>query len=188
MKTKIAYESRWLNVHIVDKTNWTFISRRKENTGYSKKPDAVHIVASAKTNKNKKGVILIKQFRQPIGDWEWAFPAGLVEDNETAQNGAARELIEETGYMLTRIISESPSLPSSAGMTDECGSLVFGEAEFIPGSTIGVGEEQIKAFVLTRDKLKAIVNGNKGPVSSRAWPILIQLIATGSFANLIAID
>ena len=44
-------------------------------------------------------VILIEQYRHPLGRRLWELPAGLMDvDGEGAQQSAARELVEETGY------------------------------------------------------------------------------------------
>lgn len=41
---------------------------------------------------------LVRQFRPSVGEWCIEFPAGLVDEGETPQESAARELEEETGY------------------------------------------------------------------------------------------
>lgn len=43
-------------------------------------------------------LIMIKEPRTPIGLNVLAFPAGMIEDGETPEEGAIRELEEETGY------------------------------------------------------------------------------------------
>jgi len=41
-------------------------------------------------------VLLIKRRKEPFKD-RWAFPGGFVDENESLENAAARELQEETG-------------------------------------------------------------------------------------------
>lgn len=43
-------------------------------------------------------VILIKQFRPPVNGYVIELPAGLCDNDESLEDAARRELIEETGY------------------------------------------------------------------------------------------
>ena len=46
-------------------------------------------------------LVLVRQFRYPLGRVLLEFPAGKLDAGETAQRCAQRELIEETGYAAT---------------------------------------------------------------------------------------
>ena len=54
------------------------------------------VVMVAVTPENK--VVLEKQFRPPVGRAVIELPAGLVEPDESMEEAAKRELIEETGW------------------------------------------------------------------------------------------
>jgi ADP-ribose pyrophosphatase len=43
-------------------------------------------------------VVLVRQYRPPLGRLELGFPAGLVEGDEEPEAAARRELLEETGF------------------------------------------------------------------------------------------
>jgi ADP-ribose pyrophosphatase len=43
-------------------------------------------------------LVFIWNYRHPIQGWELELPAGLIDDGESPQTGARRELKEETGY------------------------------------------------------------------------------------------
>jgi ADP-ribose pyrophosphatase len=43
-------------------------------------------------------VVLVRQYRYPIGDFLWELPAGLLNPGEDPATGARRELEEETGF------------------------------------------------------------------------------------------
>ncbi len=60
-------------------------------------------------------VVLVRQYRPPIGMMELGLPAGLVEEGEEPEKAARRELSEETGYAggeweLLSSLASSPSL------------------------------------------------------------------------------
>lgn len=64
-------------------------------TGYSylAVPRAVFVVAVTPGDE----LLLVRQYRHPVRDWTLEVPAGSVQDGETPQEAAARELAEETG-------------------------------------------------------------------------------------------
>jgi ADP-ribose pyrophosphatase len=46
----------------------------------------------------EREVLLVRQYRHPIGRELWEIPGGFIEDGETAERCALRELQEETGW------------------------------------------------------------------------------------------
>src|SRR6059036_1852867 len=47
---------------------------------------------------NNNRLVFVWNYRPPIRGWELELPAGLVDDGESPQDCARRELAEETGY------------------------------------------------------------------------------------------
>src|SRR5262245_16588314 len=43
-------------------------------------------------------IVLVRQYRHAAGQYMWELVAGRMEKGESPKKGAARELIEETGY------------------------------------------------------------------------------------------
>jgi len=68
------------------------------------------------TNNGK--IILIEQFRPPVGRMVIEFPAGLRDEGESLEDAAQREMQEETGYRAGKI-KKLFAGPVSAGLSDE---------------------------------------------------------------------
>jgi len=63
-------------------------------------------------------VILVRQYRHPIGRWVWELPAGTLKPGEQAEHAAIRECHEETGLIPSRIEQIGSYYPSP-GFCDE---------------------------------------------------------------------
>jgi len=76
------------------------------------------VAVAAFTEDNK--MILTKQYRHPLGMVVYDIPGGAIEDDETPQEAALRELEEETGYTAERLekIGKFSRGPSSQAITE----------------------------------------------------------------------
>ena len=110
MKTSTLAEGRYLGLYVRD--TWEFAARTN-STG------VVGILPVTSDGR----LVLIEQFRVSVQARVVEIPAGLVGDepehiHESLAECAARELLEETGY-LAGTITPLLSGPTSAGMTSE---------------------------------------------------------------------
>jgi 8-oxo-dGTP pyrophosphatase MutT (NUDIX family) len=97
-------------------------------------------------------VIVIRQFRPPVGGYVIELPAGLCDPGEKPEDAARRELIEETGYAAgeLRFLTEGPI---SSGLSSER-LAVFAATGL---SYVGIGKrdetEDIEVIKLPLDSL-----------------------------------
>ncbi|MGB9778812.1 MAG: NUDIX hydrolase [Candidatus Bathyarchaeales archaeon] len=76
------------------------------------------VAVAAFTEDNR--MILTKQYRHPLGKIVYDIPGGAIEDGETPQEAALRELEEETGYTAEKLewIGRFSRGPSSQAITE----------------------------------------------------------------------
>jgi ADP-ribose pyrophosphatase len=128
------------------RNGWEFVSR---NTG---RP-AVGIVAITDDDR----VVLVEQFRPPIGRTVIELPAGLSgdvagEEEESLLAAAQRELLEETGYAAARW-TELGAGYSSPGLTDELIFFFLAEGLERQGAGGGDGTESIQLYEVSLDEV-----------------------------------
>ncbi len=105
--------------------------------------------------------ILIEQYRVPLGKFCLELPAGLIGDDDGAEDesalaSAARELEEETGYAAARW-EELGEFYSSPGMLEESFTLVKASGLTKVGDGGGTEHESIEVHRVPLDRLAEFV-------------------------------
>lgn len=122
-------------------------------------------------------VVLVRQYRYPIGGYAYEFPAGLVEPGEDVPEAAIREMYEETGLTLTPIPTKfGRPYFSSAGMTDESCCLVFGRCEGTPTNVHQENTEDIQVILADRAECRRILEEEQ--VSIQCAYMLMHFVST----------
>ncbi|MDT9013048.1 MAG: hypothetical protein RL671_292 [Pseudomonadota bacterium] len=140
----------WEGKYIVAKTRgrWEYVSRARGIRA------AVIIAIDAEDN-----VILVEQYRVPLGRACIELPAGLIGDEtegEDPTEAAARELEEETGYRAGRI-EVLGDFHSSPGMVSESFTLLRAHDLTQVGPGGGTESEQITVHRVPRTRLSAFI-------------------------------
>ena len=121
-------------------------------------PDGV--IMYALYGEDKDRVVLIRQYRIPLGGYIYEFPAGLVEKGEDFRDCAVREMHEETGLVMKPIeagtMFEAPRFPT-AGLTDESCCMVYGYASGEPSRKYLEEGEDIQIILADRDEVRRIL-------------------------------
>ncbi len=130
----------------------------KDIPGVQDRPDGVAVYSLWGEKRDR--VVLIRQYRYPLGGYIYEFPAGLVEPGEDFRQAAVREMKEETG--LTFYPVEAPAMYekpfyTTIGMTDECCSMVFGRAEGTVGREGLEDSEELEVILADREEVRRIL-------------------------------
>jgi 8-oxo-dGTP pyrophosphatase MutT (NUDIX family) len=117
--------TRWLKLVQLRYDDPTGTSRvwdcaRRPTTSSDAEADAVCVFAVLKRRGETRGgeTLLVRQFRPATGGETIELPAGLIDDGETAETAALRELREECGYVGV-VRSKTPPVVLSPGLSDE---------------------------------------------------------------------
>ena len=150
-------------IHRDGKTTPYYVASRAKEISQLKavtqenKPDGVILYGVYGENKDK--IVLIRQYRYPLGGYCYEFPAGLVEDGEDILEAARREMYEETGLTFTPKEGGCYSRPffTTVGMTDESCGTVFGYCSGEPTSSHQEASEEIQVVIADREECRRIL-------------------------------
>jgi len=164
------YDGKFLhfyNFKLESGRNYEVVSRQKFEDINKIKTDAVDIIA---LSPDFKKVLVIKEWRVPVNDYIYAFPAGLCEPNEDIITTAKRELFEETGLEIQNILDILPPAYQSAGMSNEAVATVVCTATGEITNKNTTKDEDISPIWITEEQVTDIIFKNK--VSGRCQMFL----------------
>ena len=147
--------------------NYFMAARSKDIDGLKittrqNRPDGVAIYSLYGEKHDR--VVLVRQYRYPIDDYVYEFPAGLCEPGENFREAAIRELYEETGLTLAPVHAapelEEPRF-TTIGMTDESVATVFGYASGEPNTEHLEKSEELEVVLADRDEVRRILKEEK---------------------------
>ena len=180
------FENKHLNFFHMDAVadsgkefDYYFVSRNpadkiKIRTG-SRRAEGMFIYAVLKDDPGK--LVLIRQYRYPVGDFMYELPAGLIDEGETPAEAAVREMEEETGMKL-EIVKDRSGLFDNGfymgqGFTDETCVPVFGYASG-QGSMHPEEWETIELLTADKKEVKRILKEEK--ISLRMALLMMQFL------------
>jgi len=157
--------------------SWIMCSRKDKPIEDATKADAVVIVATIDTNEGRK-LVVTKEFRVPLWDFEYGFPAGLIDEDEDITKAITRELREETGLEVAKIKHISMPVFSSAGLTDESCHMALVEAKGQVSDKWLDSTEDIEVLLLDVEGIRDLFTSNK-KIAAKAWGLLYHYAQTG---------
>lgn len=173
-KVKPLVETKFLSLYEAEYENkvgnmrtWTIASRKDNDTlqkqFFENKEDATDGVIIAAYHKDKKKLVIIKQFRIPLNDYVYELTAGLIDPGEGVDSTIGRELMEETGLKLVDVVDDrgSNKVYVSAGMTDESLALVYCTCEGEISDEHLEDDECIEAILVSQEEAKELIQSNE---------------------------
>ena len=148
LNKKMVYKGRRITVE--ELTYYNLRDNKKVHREHVLAGDAAIILAIDENNE----VLMVQEPRTPIGKIILSLPAGMIEPGEKSEDGAIRELEEETGYRAKNIKLLRYEYPS-IGYSNER-SLIFLARDLEKTHRNLDDTEDIKVVKIKLDELKKI--------------------------------
>lgn len=160
--------------------DYFFVSRRKSDQIklLTKDSAAEGVVIFPVLKEDPEKVVLIRQYRYPLDDVLYEFPAGLIDAGETPECAAIREMKEETGLSFEVYTGGDAAYRRpfymGAGFTDESCNAVFGYASGTVSRRDQEDTESIQVLIAGKEEVRRILREEK--VSIRAAYLLMSFV------------
>lgn len=115
-------------------------------------------------------LLMIREPRTPIGKTVLAFPAGMIEEGETPEEGAIRELEEETGYRAQSIKKMREVYPA-IGYSNEK-TIIFLAKDLVKTHRHLDETEDIEVVKVPMEEAKLMLDNNEIITSSETVALL----------------
>ncbi len=159
--------------------SWQIASRASELKCITKQFDISDAVIIVPFHKKQDKLVIIKEFRMALGDYQYGFPAGLVDKDETIKKASRRELKEETGLNVTSFKKINPPVYSSSGMTDESVSMVYVECDGEPSNKDNTTSEDISTIFISPTEASKLCDNPKLKFDVKTWLVLSSFAESG---------
>ncbi len=171
IKEKNILKTPYLNII---ETEYINTNNKKSKWFHAERTNNQKGVMIAATIKDK--LVVIKEFRVPLKDYEWNFPAGLIDEGENIETAAKREFNEETGLEILKINKISPFVYNTAGLSNESISIVFVEATGNIDYSKNEASEDITVYLMSKNEVKKLLQNTNDKISAKAWLIFDNFV------------
>lgn len=144
-----AFTGRLLSVDVLDVELEPGVRSRREIVRH---PGATAVLARRADGQ----FVLVRQFRKAVERVLTEIVAGGLEPGETPEQCAVREVREETGYAVRRLVALGPMVPAP-GYTDEVIHLFYAELDPSPETQRTDHDERIVLDYVTEAELERLI-------------------------------
>jgi ADP-ribose pyrophosphatase len=170
---------KWLNLFAAtfrhgDHTGrWVFVSRKPTPHSGPLRADAVVMVPTLANPGEPRRLVLIDEYRVPVGGRVYGFPAGLLEEGESIEEAAGREILEETGFEVVTVKRVTSAMFQSAGLTDESIALAFLDVRSTPESKPQLeASEDLEVVLWDFEQVCAQCEAPTKSLDAKVWLVL----------------
>jgi ADP-ribose pyrophosphatase len=142
-------EAKWITLQKINYTDQTGKARTWEVASRKTRAQSAGVDAVAMGNvllhpSRPPATVVVIQYRPPLDSYTVEWPAGLIDEGETAEQAAVREFREETGYEC-EVVSVSPVQAADPGLSNANMQMVMvevklGEGDELPEQKLEEGE------------------------------------------------
>jgi ADP-ribose pyrophosphatase len=169
------------HTNFVDLNETTYVDKKgvEKHWAWAQRPNDQQAVMIVATMEGK--LVVTREFRVPIDDYEWGCPAGLIDPEESVLQAASREFEEETGLKIVRFLrDESQLVYNSAGLTDEGIHIVFANAEGKTSDLKLVDSEDITVYLMDQKEVRELLNDQTRKKGAKSYLIFLYFSKYGT--------
>ncbi len=123
-------------------------------------------------------VVMVKQYRHPVGDIILELPGGFIDTNESPEDAMKRELMEETGYEFSSV-EQVGMIAANPGVLNNYTALFLAKGGRKTGKQNLDHNEEIEVITISLKELKTLFLENKIVQSLHACCIFYALRKMG---------
>ena len=153
LSVESIYEGRVLDLEALDVELESGIRTKREIVR--------HKGASAVLARREDGnFVLVRQYRKPVECDVLEIIAGMLDEGESPDRCASREVKEETGYDV-KLLSKLGEVWSSPGYSSECIHVFFAELSGAAGESQLDEDEMLEVVVLDEAAIEAMIRSGE---------------------------
>lgn len=198
-KVEKQTENPYLNLYHLkfhDKKNndrdYYFCTRNKEEDlkiyTHELKPEGICVYAV--TQEREPRLLLVHEYRFPVDEYIYSFPAGLIDPGESPGEAAVREVREETGFTFTEYTGGAAFMRRpfflAPGFSDEPGSVVFGTVSDLYSAPMQEAGEWIEVLLADKKEIRRILSEEK--TSVRAGLLMMNFLKSDPETPFVFLD